>query len=109
MTLRTGAAMVLIGLGLAVVVMSVLGLFRFRDALERLHAGALADTMGLLLVLAGLGVLCGLTSHTVKLAVLLIILWLTTPVSAHLIARMELITGRDLEPDRLEGEGEREL
>ena len=43
MTLRTGAAMVLIGLGLAVVVMSVLGLFRFRDALERLHAGALAE------------------------------------------------------------------
>ena len=109
MTVRIALALVLLFLGAAVIAVSILGLFRLREVLERLHAGALTDTMGALLVLAGLGVLCGLTSHTVKLAVLLVILWLTTPVSAHLIARMELITGRDLEPDRLEGEGEQEL
>ena len=109
MTLRTGAAMVLIGLGLAVVVMSVLGLFRFRDALERLHAGALADTMGLLLVLAGLGVLCGLNWHTGKLMLTVLIVWVTSPVSSHLIARMELITGRGIEPERRKEEGEQEL
>ena len=109
MTLRTGAAMVLIGLGLAVVVMSVLGLFRFRDALERLHAGALTDTLGVLLIVSGLAVLCGFTVHTAKLVLLVVILWVTNPVSSHLIARMELITGRDREPDRLTGEGEEEL
>ena len=118
MTLRTGAAMVLIGLGLAVVVMSVLGLFRFRDALERLHAGALADTMGLLLVLAGLGVLlilgglillCGWNGHGIKLAATLVVLWATNPISSHLIARMELITGRGIEPERRKEEGEQEL
>lgn len=31
------------------------------------------------------------------------------PVSAHLIARMEVITGLGMEPDHLMGEGEREL
>ena len=35
--------------------------------------------------------------------------WATNPVSSHLIARMELITGRDVEPDRMKGEGEQEL
>ena len=47
--------------------------------------------------------------HTAKLVLLVVILWVTNPVSSHLIARMELITGRDREPDRLTGEGEEEL
>ena len=109
MTIRIGIAMVLIGLGLLVIAISILGLFRLRDALEHLHAGALTDTLGLLLVLAGLAVLCGFTAHTLKLAVLLVILWMTNPISSHLIARMELVTGLDRDPDQLTGEGEQEL
>ena len=109
MTIRIGVAMVLMILGVAVIAISILGLFRFRDALERLHAGALTDTLGLLLMVAGLGVLCGLHWNTAKLVLLVIILWATNPVSSHLIARMELITGRDIETDQLHGEGEREL
>ena len=108
MTLRIGLAIVLMSLGAAVILISVVGLFRLKDVLERLHAGALTDTLGVLLIVAGLAVLCGFTVHTVKL-VLLVILWVTNPVSSHLIARMELITGRDREPDRLTGEGEEEL
>ena len=38
-----------------------------------------------------------------------VILWVTNPVSAHLIARMELVTGRGIEPDTLPGGGEQEL
>ena len=109
MTVRMGVAMVLIALGMLVVAISILGLFRFRDALERLHAGALTDTLGLLLMVSGLAVLCGFTSHTLKLFLLLVILWLTSPVSSHLVARMELITGLDIEVDQLTGEGEQEL
>ena len=92
-----------------VVILATVGLFRFRRTLELLQATALADTLGLFLVTAGLLVLCGFTVHTVKLVLLVVILWVTNPVSSHLIARMELITGRDREPDRLTGEGEEEL
>ena len=109
MTLRIGLAIVLMSLGAAVILISVVGLFRLKDVLERLHAGALADTMGLLLVLAGLGVLCGLSWHTGKLMLTVLIVWVTSPVSSHLIARMELITGRGIEPERRKEEGEREL
>lgn len=109
MTGRIGIAIVLITLGMAVIGISILGLFRLGDALERLHAGAVTDTLGLLLVLSGLGVLCGFTAHTAKLVLLVVILWATNPVSTHLIARMELITGHSLEPDQLTGEGELEL
>lgn len=109
MSIRAWIAVVLIALGALVVAISILGLFRLRDALERIHAAALTDTLGLLLILAGLAVLCGFTAHTLKLGLLLLIWWATNPVSSHLLARMELITGRDIEPDDMEGEGEQEL
>lgn len=109
MTVRVILALALIFAGLAAVLLTAVGLYRFRDSLDMLQAGALADTMGVLLMLGGLMLLCGLTVHTAKLALTLVILWATNPVSAHLIARMELITGRGIEPQELHGEGEREL
>ena len=92
MSLREWIAVGLLVLGLVVTVISVIG-----------------DTLGLLLMLAGLMVLCGFTVHTGKLALTLVVLWSTNPVSAHLMARMELITGRGVDPDELPGEGEQEL
>lgn len=109
MNLRTGIAMILIGLGLFVIAVAIYGLFKYRDALQSLHAGALIDTLGLLLILLGVTILCGFTNTTLKIVVLIVILWWTNPVSSHLITRMELITGRDIDPDYLTGEGETEL
>ena len=65
--------------------------------------------LGLLLILAGLALLCGFTVHTAKLVLLVVILWAVNPVSAHLIARMEVITGLGMEPDHLQEKGEQEL
>lgn len=109
MSVRALIAMVLIGLGMVTAGIAVFGMFRFRDALERIHAGAIIDTLVVLLVLTGIAVICGFTVHTAKIAILLVVLWLTNPVSSHLIARMELITGLDNDPDQLTGEGEQEL
>lgn len=109
MTIRTVIGAALICLGVVVVLIAALGLFRFKETLDLIHAGALADTMGVFLVLVGVMVLWGLTVATAKLILALVILWVTNPVSAHLIARMELVTGRSIEPDQLPGEGEQEL
>lgn len=109
MTIGAIVGVALVCLGVMVVLIAALGLFRFKETLDLIHAGALADTMGVFLVLAGVMVLWGLTVVTAKLILALVILWVTNPVSAHLIARMELITGRGIEPDQLPGEGEQEL
>ena len=95
-------------LGLVVVIAAV-GLFRFRRTLDLLQASALADTLGLFLITAGLLVLCGFTVHSAKLILAAVILWTVNPVAAHLIARMEVLTGLELDPDQLPGEGEQEL
>lgn len=109
MTVRELLGAALLILGVLVVTVAAIGLFRFRRTLDLLQASALADTLGLFLVTAGLVVLCGFTVHTVKLVLAAAILWVVNPVSAHLIARMEVITGLGLDPDQLPGEGEQEL
>lgn len=105
---------ILIGVGLLLmgtitVLLSAFGLFRFRETLDLLHVGALADTMGVFFLLTGLMVLCGLNGNTAKLLLTLIILWVTSPISSHLLGKMELMTGHNIDPDQHQGEGEQIL
>ena len=109
MTVRAAVGAVLLLLGVIVAVIATIGMFRFQRTLDLLQASALADTLGLFLVTAGLIVLCGVTLHSAKLLLAAVILWMVNPVSAHLIARMEVITGLDLDPDQRPKGGERDL
>ena len=81
-----GAALILAGL--VIFALSVIGVYRFKYVLNR--AAAMGDTLGLLLVLAGLIVFSGLKFLSLKLLLIIVMLWLTSPVSSHLIARLEV-------------------
>ena len=84
-------------LGLCCLVTGVVGVFRFKYALNRIHSAALLDTVGILLML--LGVICatGLTMTSGKILVVIAFLWMTSPVSGHLIGRMEITINDDLD------------
>ena len=86
----------LIVCGLAVFALSVFGVYRFKYVLNRMHAAAMGDTLGLMFVLAGLMVMSGFTFLTLKLLLTLVMLWLTSPVSSHLIARLEITTNEHI-------------
>ena len=75
----------------------VVGVYKFRYALSRVHAAALIDTVGILLML--LGVICatGLTMTSAKILVVIAFLWMTSPVCGHLIGRMEITINDDLD------------
>ena len=88
--LVTAAGLACFLFGLFVFFSAVLGLFRFDYVLNRMHAAAMGDTLGLLLVLAGLIVFSGLKFLSLKLLLIIVMLWLTSPVSSHLIARLEV-------------------
>ena len=85
--------------GLCCLVSGVVGVFRFKYALNRLHAAAILDTVGILLML--LGVICatGFTIASAKMLVVIAFLWLTSPVSGHLIGRLEITINDDLDKD----------
>ena len=85
--------------GLFVLITGVLGIFRFKYSLTRIHAAALFDTLGIMLLLAGVMVAEGLTIAALKMLVVVIFLWLSSPVCSHLIGRLEVTINDHLEKD----------
>ncbi|MBQ7971916.1 MAG: monovalent cation/H(+) antiporter subunit G [Lachnospiraceae bacterium] len=88
-----GAALIL--LGLSIFFVEIAGVFRFKYVLNRMHAAAMGDTLGLSACIAGLMLMNGLNFTTVKLLCVIIFLWLASPVSSHLIAQLEVTTDPD--------------
>ncbi len=88
------ALFLIASLGMAVI--SVAGVFKFKFILNRMHAAAICDSFALLLAMIGVGVAYGFTFATIKLFLILIFVWLASPVSGHLIARLEVTTDKHL-------------
>lgn len=82
--------------GLAVAAIAAFGLFKFRFALNRMHAAATCDTLAILLLLAGLIIASGFSFVSLKLALIIILLWCAGPVSSHLLAAFEVKTSAKL-------------
>lgn len=91
-----GAVLLLCGLGIFLVEM--IGVYRFKYVLNRMHAAAMGDTLGIGFSLAGLIVMSGFSFTSLKLLMVVIFLWFSSPVSSHLIARLEVTT--DEEPKK---------
>ncbi len=89
-----GALMIL---GLFVLGIAVIGIFRFSTMLNRIHATAKCDTLGALLVLSGLIVLSGFNVLSLKLLLMIAFLLMCNPVVSHLAARAEVRTNPNLE------------
>lgn len=87
--------------GLFVLLSGVVGIYRFKYSLSRIHAGALFDTAGILLIVLGIVVGEGFTLTSLKMLMIVGILWLTSPVSGHLIGRLEITINDELEKDML--------
>ncbi len=85
--------------GVIVMALAVRGTFRFKYVLSRMHAAAMADTLGILLVLSGLMVLSGLTALSLKMLSVIIFMWMASPVMSHLIARAEVLTHTHIEDE----------
>ncbi|MBQ9300974.1 MAG: monovalent cation/H(+) antiporter subunit G [Clostridia bacterium] len=88
---------VLVLAGLLFVISSVVGVWRFQYVLNRMHAAALGDTLGMLLIVLGVAVRSGFQMTTLKLLLLAVIWWLSSPVASHLIGRLEITTDPALE------------
>lgn len=90
-----GTGFLLIGLGVFVV--ELVGVFKFKYVLNRMHAAAIGDTLGLGISLLGLIILSGFNFLSLKLALIIVFLWLASPVSSHLISQLEVTTNEHLE------------
>jgi multicomponent Na+:H+ antiporter subunit G len=55
------------------------------------------DTLGVLLMLLGILAARGFAAVSLKILLLIIMLWLTSPVASHLIAKLEITSGEHAE------------
>lgn len=85
----------LVAAGLAVCCIGVFGVYRFRYAANRMHAAAINDTMGLALCLAGFAVSAPDAFTAVKLLLVVVFMWISAPVSSHLLCRLEVETNEE--------------
>ena len=89
-----GTGMLLVGLGIFVI--QIFGVFKFKYVLNRMHAAAMGDTLGIGISMTGLIILSGLNVTSLKMALIIVFLWLASPVSSHLISRLEVTTNENL-------------
>ena len=94
--LRYIAGSILLLLGLAIFMIEVFGVNRFRYALDRMHAAALGDTLGLTFCLLGLMCVSGWNFNTLKMTLVIVFLWVSSPVCSHMLARLETGTNGNL-------------
>jgi len=77
-------------------VTGALGMVRLPDVFTRMHAAGMVDTMGAGLTLAGL---CIYSLHdgaglvAVRLVLVLVFLWFTSPIATHAVAKAALSGG----------------
>lgn len=95
--LRFALSAALMACGLFVLMVGVVGVYRFRYVLNRMHAAAMNDTLGILFVLLSLIVAEGATFTSLKLVLVILMLWITSPVSSHLVCRLEIMTNEHIE------------
>ena len=82
--------------GLLTFALEVFGSFRFEFVLNRMHAAALGDTLGIGISLTGLSIMSGLNFTSLKMLLVIMFLWFASPVSSHLISRLEVMTDETL-------------
>ena len=88
---------VLLVLGGGFVFVGGVGALRLPNFYTRMHAASLTDTMGTVLILAGIMLQAGWSLATIKLIAILVFLLLTGPTATYALANAALLSG--MKPD----------
>ena len=95
----TAAGLIFLLFGVFVFFTAVLGLYRFDYILNRMHAAAVGDALGIFCILVGVILFHAPTLSSMKALLILVFLWITSPVASHLIAQVETETNPNLKSE----------
>jgi len=82
-----GLMILLMALGALLILIAAVGIVRMPDLLGRMQASSKAGTLGTILILAGVALAHGDAGVVVEAILVIVFLFLTAPVAAHVIAR----------------------
>ena len=84
---------VLLTLGGACVLIGGIGGLRLPDFYTRSHAASITDTLGATLILVGLAIHSGINLISVKLGIVLFLLYVTNPTATHALVKAAFAKG----------------
>ncbi len=79
--------------GSVFILITGIGLVRFPDLYSRIHAGGVGDTLATFLIVLGLGLQSGFSLVTVKLVLILVFVFFTSPTSGYALAHSAFAAG----------------
>lgn len=107
--IRFGISTFLIIIGLFITLSGIIGFYKFKFILNRMHAAALIDTLGLLFIALGLVVAKGFFNEngnvdmtSVKIILVVVFLWMTSPISSHIISKLIYLTDSNTDKESVE-------
>lgn len=83
-------------IGMVIFFTELFGAFHFKYVLNRMHAAAMGDTLGISACLIGLMIFSGFNFTTLKMFLIIVFLWFASPVSSHVLSRLEAATNENL-------------
>lgn len=86
-------SLLLLLLGALFMLLAAIGMVRMPDILTRMHSSTKSSTLGVGLIMLGVALFFGEFTIGVRALAILIFLFMTTPVSAHMIARAAYLSG----------------
>lgn len=95
--IRFGLVTALIAGALVMVLLAITGVFRFHFVLNRMHMASLIDTGAALLLTVAVIIARGFAAADWKLLLILLLLWIGSPISSHMLAQLEVMTDDELE------------
>ena len=87
------ASAILMGAGSIFILVGALGLVRLPDFYTRMHAAGVTDTLGAELLLLGMMLQAGLSLITLKLVLISLFIFFTSPTSTHAVANAARVMG----------------
>ena len=84
----------IMSVGCIVMLFAALGLYRFPDIYMRLHSSTKVNTGGAMVILLGLVLRSGISTLSAKILVLILLIFILTPVISHAIARSAYLQGK---------------
>lgn len=82
-------------LGLFIFFSEVVGFYKFKYVMNRMHAAAMGDTLGIASVVIAVAVLIAEPVAVLKLILVIVFMFLTGPAVTHLIAGAEVDSHRN--------------
>ena len=75
---------------------AVFGVYQFGFIMNRIHSAGIGDTLGLVSMAAAVAAATGFSMTDLKLLLLIVFMWCTSPVSSHFLSQTEYFTNPNL-------------